>query len=277
MWLGVSWAVAVAALVAADAPQTIPVWPGVAPGSESWTQKEQTITGTPVGTVVINVVKPTLTVYLPAPAKATGTGMLVVPGGAFVALAMDRGGDDAARWLADRGIAAFVLKYRTVEKRGQGIPQDLDQDNAASYGTADAVQALKDIRARAPGWRIDPQRIGAIGFSAGAMVVANALLQKDPADRPDFAALMYGAPFGKPPVVPANLPPVFMAWAADDSLAPYMSHFATDLKAAGDPLEQRIYASGGHGFSVAPRGLPSDRWTDDFWTWLTSLGFATRS
>lgn len=275
--LGMPCVLALVATVAVNAPQTIPVWPGVAPGSEAWMQKEQTISGTPIGTVVIDVVKPTLTVYLPQGAKATRTGMLVVPGGAFVALAMDRGGDDAARWLANRGIAAFVLKYRTVEKRGRGIPADLDQDKAASYGTADAVQALKDIRARAPGWGIDPQRIGAIGFSAGAMIVANTLLQQNAGDRPDFAALIYGAPFGKPPVVPANLPPVFMAWAADDSLATYMSRFSTDLKDAGDPLDQQIYASGGHGFSVARRGLPTDRWTDDFWTWLTSLGFATRS
>src|SRR5689334_18118285 len=98
--------------------QSVKVWPGVAPGSEHWTQNELTVESTPIGTVIFNVVTPTLTPYLPPRAKATGTGVIVAPGGAFVALAIDLEGTTVARWLQERGIAAFVLKYRIVEKRG---------------------------------------------------------------------------------------------------------------------------------------------------------------
>src|SRR5215831_16640770 len=108
--------------------QVVNVWPGVAPGSENWTQKEKIVENTPLGTVIFNVVTPTLTAYLPERAKATGTGVIVAPGGAFVALAIDLEGNEVARWLQGRGIAAFVLKYRIIEKRGEGIPAGLDMD-----------------------------------------------------------------------------------------------------------------------------------------------------
>src|SRR5437588_2508329 len=91
--------------------QTLNIWPGVAPGSERWTQKEKVEENTPIGTVIINVVTPTLTAYLPPPGKATSTGVIIAPGGAFVALAIDLEAREVARWLQERGIAAFVLKY----------------------------------------------------------------------------------------------------------------------------------------------------------------------
>ena len=104
--------------------QVVNIWPGVAPGSENWTQKERTADNTPIGTVVFNVVTPTLTAYLPERTKATGTGVIIAPGGAFVALAIDLEGNNVARWLQEKGIAAFVLKYRIMEKRQEGIPRD---------------------------------------------------------------------------------------------------------------------------------------------------------
>ncbi|HEY5059927.1 MAG TPA: hypothetical protein VII52_00265, partial [Gemmatimonadaceae bacterium] len=115
------------------AAQVVRVWPGVAPGSERWTQKETTIENTPVGTVILNVVTPTITAFLPERAKATGAGIIIAPGGAFVALTMSLEGTDVARWLQERGIAAFLLKYRIVEKRGNGIP-DMNMDIAGRYG-----------------------------------------------------------------------------------------------------------------------------------------------
>src|SRR6185503_6397696 len=127
--------------------QTVNLWPGVAPGSETWTHKEITIPDTPLGTVILNVVTPTLTAYLPEKSKATGTGIVIAPGGVFVALAFELEGQSAARWLQERGIAAFVLKYRTVEKRQDGIPQ-MDMDTAGRYGIADGIQALKVVRQR---------------------------------------------------------------------------------------------------------------------------------
>src|SRR5690349_14253408 len=92
--------------------QVVDVWRAVAPGSERWTQQERTIDGTPVGTVVMNVVKPTLTAYLPERSRATGAGVIIAPGGAFVALATSLEGTELATWLQQRGVAAFLLKYR---------------------------------------------------------------------------------------------------------------------------------------------------------------------
>ena len=138
--------------------QTVNVWPGVAPGSEHWTQQEMQVANTPVGTVIFNVVTPTLTAYLPVRAKATGTGVIIAPGGAFVALAIDLEGTTVARWLQERGVAAFVLKYRIVEKRGEGIPQ-MDPDTASRYGIADGIQAIKVVRQHAAEWGVSPDRI----------------------------------------------------------------------------------------------------------------------
>lgn len=98
--------------------QTLNIWPGVAPGSETWSQKERVIKDTPLGTVVFNVVTPTLTVYLPDPAKATGTGIIIAPGGAFVALAIDLEGHDVARWLQNKGIAASPMEFRPSRSSG---------------------------------------------------------------------------------------------------------------------------------------------------------------
>src|SRR4030043_1290286 len=94
--------------------QTLNIWPGVAPGSENWKQQERVEKGPP-GNIVYNVVIPTLTVYLPEKSKATGTGVIIAPGGAFILLSIDHEGHQVARWLQEKGIAAFVLKYRVIE------------------------------------------------------------------------------------------------------------------------------------------------------------------
>lgn len=253
--------------------QTVNVWPGVAPGSEKWTQKELVLENTPLGTVILNVVTPTLTAYLPERAKATGTGVIIAPGGAFVALAIDLEANQVARWLQERGIAAFVLKYRTVEKRGEGIPADLNMDEAGQYGIADGIQALKVVRQHAAEWGVSPDRVGFLGFSAGAMVASGALLQQDAATRPSFAALIYGAPFGAMPKIPAKLPPVFLAWAQDDPQAREpVARFYAALVTAGNRPEAHIYSSGGHGFGLKKQGATSDHWIDELQAWLEAQG-----
>ena len=269
--------VAVMATAAVAHAQVVRLWPGAAPGSERWTQQERTIEGTPVGTVVLNVVTPTLTAYLPDPATATGTGVIIAPGGAFVALATSLEGADAARWLQKRGIAAFVLKYRTVEKRQDGIPA-MDMDTAGRYGIADGIQALKVVRQHAAQWRLAPNRIGMLGFSAGAMVTSGALLQPDAASRPNFAALIYGGPFGAMPPIPATLPPVFLAWAQDDpvALAPVV-RFHDALRAAGHKPEVHVYGAGGHGFGMRRQGTSSDHWIDALYFWMDAQKLTRRA
>jgi len=257
--------------------QTVNLWPGAAPGSESWQQKETAVSDTPIATVVFNVVTPTLTAYLPERAKATGSGVIIAPGGAFVALAIDLEGNSVARWLQERGIAAFVLKYRIVEKRGEGIPAGLNMDEVSKYGIADGIQAVKVVRQHASEWGIAPEKVGFIGFSAGAMVASGVLLQPDAAARPNFAAMIYGGPFGVMPAIPAKLPPMFLAWAQDDNvaLAPVLK-FHDALRAAGHKPEVHIFSAGGHGFGMKQQGTTSDHWIDEFYFWLQSVARAPR-
>lgn len=254
--------------------QVVNIWPGVAPGSENWTQKERTADNTPIGTVVFNVVTPTLTAYLPERSKATGTGIIVAPGGAFVALAIDLEGNNVARWLQERGIAAFVLKYRIMEKRQEGIPSGMNMDEAGKYGIADGIQALKVVRQHAAEWGLSPARIGFMGFSAGAMVTSGALLQKEVAARPNFAAMIYGGPFGEMPPIPANLPPMFLVWAQDDPLVlePIVKFYSA-LKSAGHKPEVHIFSAGGHGFGMRKQNTSSDHWIETFYYWLVAQGF----
>jgi acetyl esterase/lipase len=258
--------------------QVVNIWPGVAPGSENWTQKERIIDGTPVGTVIFNVVTPTLTAYLPERSKATGTGVIIAPGGAFVALAISLESRDVARRLQEKGIAAFVLKYRIMEKRGEGIPANMNMDEAGKYGIADGIQAIKVVRQRAAEWGVAPERVGFMGFSAGAMVASATLLQKDADARPNFAAMIYGAPFGKMPDIPAKLPPMFLAWAQDDNVALLpIVRFYDALRSAGHKPETHIFSAGGHGFGMKKQGTSSDHWIDSFYYWLEAQGLDRRA
>ncbi|MDE2236071.1 MAG: alpha/beta hydrolase [Gammaproteobacteria bacterium] len=260
---------------AAQAQTTLRLWPGVAPGSEHWNWKQKVFHHTPMGTVVEDVVTPTLTVYLPPRSKATGTGILIAPGGACVALAINREGVDVARWLQRHGIAAFVLKYRLQEKTFEGaLPSNFNMDKACSYGIADGFQALKVVRWHAAQWGIAPGRLGFMGFSAGGMLVSNALLQTDASARPDFAAFIYGAPFGAMPAIPPKLPPVFMAWSQNDDMGGYaMVRFYRALMKAGDKPEAHIFSAGGHGFGMHRQGTSSDHWIVEFYWWLQDVGF----
>lgn len=257
--------------------QVVNIWPGAAPGSEDWTHKERVVDNTPLGTVVFNVVTPTLTAYLPERTKATGTGVIIAPGGAFVALAIDLEGHDVARFLQEKGIAAFVLKYRIMEKRQEGIPT-LNMDEAGKYGIADGIQAIKVVRQHATEWGLSVDRVGFMGFSAGAMVTSGTLLQKDSAARPNFAAMIYGGPFGTMPAIPAQLPPMFLAWAQDDTLArdPIVK-FYDALTSGGHKPEVHIFSAGGHGFGMRKQGSSSDHWIDAFYHWIEAQGFTKRS
>ncbi|MBP8303364.1 MAG: dienelactone hydrolase family protein [Phycisphaerae bacterium] len=290
--------------------QVIQIWPGVAPGSENWTQAEGAIKGSDGEDRTVNVVTPTLTVYLPEKGKATGAGVLIAPGGGFVHLAIHNEGYRVASWLQERGIAAFVLKYRLRQRtpeelqggssrapgggaagrpaaarsadtssaapgRAPAGPGRGGMDNAGQYGIADGIQALTVLRRRAQEWGLAPDKIGMVGFSAGGMVTSGVLLQEDAAARPAFAGLIYGAPFGALPAVPQELPPVFLAWAQDDRTAgAACGRFHEALKAAGSAPEVHIYKSGGHGFGTSKQGTTSDHWMEEFYHWLQAQGFA---
>ena len=287
--------------------QTLNIWPGVAPGSENWKQQERVEKGPP-GNIVYNVVIPTLTVYLPEKSKATGTGVIIAPGGAFILLSIDHEGHQVARWLQEKGIAAFVLKYRVAEtppgfsfgapaagpkkttpgkiegeatapkvpsRVASGSGSSMNMDETGKYGIADGIQAIKVVRQHAAEWGIDPNRLGFMGFSAGAMVTTGTLFHEDAAARPNFAAPIYGGPFGAMPDIPADLPPIFLAWAQDDLIAgPSAMRFYNALKAAGHKPELHIFSGGSHGFGMLKNGKSSDHWIEIFYNWLEAEGFA---
>src|SRR5688572_3114703 len=161
---------------AADRPAEIPLWPGVAPGSEGKPAKEVVTTSASGELSVAGIHNPSITPYLPAKDKATGLAILVIPGGGHRVLAITHEGYNVAEWLRDRGIAAFVLKHRLAREAESTYKIDVE-----SY--ADTKRAMRLIRSRAQEWNIDPGRLGAMGFSAGGELVWLASSRPDAGDQ----------------------------------------------------------------------------------------------
>jgi acetyl esterase/lipase len=266
----------------------IPLWPNGAPGSEDWTQQEyEAFAPPPIGIKVVrNITRPTLTAFLPDRATATGTAVIVCPGGAFHFLAIEHEGIDVAGWLTAHGVAAFVLRYRLLQTPvGDADFMQQMQQNLADRNRfmermrhlgplviADGRQAVKIVRQRASEWGVAPDRIGIMGFSAGGVVTAGAAVHYDTGSRPDFAAPIYSAPW-EDFVVPADAPPLFIAVADDDPFATSASvPLYSAWKAAGHSAELHIYSKGGHGFGMRQQGLPSDHWIEQFGAWLQVQG-----
>ncbi len=285
------------ALASAQQP-VIPLYPGVAPGSENAKQKEVSFVNPDKQTRIRNVTQPTLTAYLPERGKANGTAIIVAPGGGFMHLAMEKEGADMARWLQSRGVAAFVLKYRLMdsgtEEEYRNRAAAMNSATAASsapapttatppapnparqqaveFAIADGQQALRLVRQRAAEWGIAPDRIGLMGFSAGGMLTMGVVMKNDAASRPNFAAPIYGGNTNNQTVV-ADAPPLFIAVASDDPVASVSSaQLYLAWKAAGHSAELHIYSQGGHGFGMVKRGLPVDGWVERFGEWLQIQG-----
>ena len=286
-----------AATPASPAEEVVKLWPGQPPGTEDWSKPEKaTDMHVPdagrVVHVINNVTQPTLTIVRPAAGRATGAGVVVLPGGGFGALAWDLEGTEVARWLADRGITAFVLKYRVHDQDPSMMPQIAKVlanpstevrfeefmkllEPRRQIAVADAVQAVRLVRANAAEYGVSASRIGMMGFSAGAMTTMSAVLEGDAAARPDFAAPIYGAmPAGRTP--PKDGPPVFIAVAADDGTV--AASKSIDIfeawRGAGLPAELHVYETGGHGFGLGKPGTASAKWTETFEAWLTGHGAA---
>ncbi len=279
------------------------LWPGAAPGTADW-QYPETVTTSPGGDRVIsNVRVPTLTVFLPDAARSTGTAVVIAPGGALRVLGFDNEGVKVARWLNERGIAAFVLKYRTLQqapapapadgttRRPQGPPpgaaggaprQELVIRNANAnpapddaaltevlhMAVADAQAAIRLVRENAPAWHIDPTRIGIMGFSAGGGVAVGTALAPQTSASPDFLVSLYG-PSLMDVSVPAHAPPLFIAVGSThfNVTNGCLALFAA-WKAAGKPAELHVYDQISAGFGLTPRGRPVDGWIDRMHEWL---------
>lgn len=239
---------------------------------------------------VRNVSRATLTPFLPDPAKATGAAVIVAPGGGFRILSMGNEGWEVARALNERGVAAFVLKYRLIPTApdwaefAQGNPLTAPPPAAAGAAAAarspvalpleDATAAFKLVRARAKEWNVDPKRIGMMGFSAGAGTTMAATLQSSE-NKPAFIAPIYGAQ--RAVEVPADAPPMFVALASDDPLFGNNEYgLITSWKKAGRPVEFHLYQNGGHGFGLGNPGRTSTGWFPQFMLWLEVNGMLKR-
>ncbi len=249
----------------------IPLYKGVAPGSENWDWEEifVTVSGMPM---VQNVVKPVLLYYPPDPDKAVGTAMIVAPGGGFVNLMMSYEGVDIAKRLNEMGVHAFVLKYRLFHQTDRSRQSG---QNIRELAGADGRQAVRLVREHASEFGIKADRIGIMGFSAGGHVTLAAVM--GPVDtRPDFAAPIYaatGSDWGQPVLVPDDAPPLFIATAADDQIIPWecsMKLF-TSWRDAGFPAELHIFQQGAHGF--VKKGGGSDHFMDRLEEWMDVNGW----
>lgn len=276
LFLLASFAFATAApRLSAESPAAIPLWPGGAPGSEARKDEPEKIEGSNI----TNLHNPSITPYLPDPDKATGTAVIVCPGGGHAKLCVGHEGYALCEWFREQGIAAFLLKYRL--SREEGSPYTLE-----GHAMDDTRRAIRTVRSRAKEWGIRPDRIGILGFSAGGELAAYAAMKPqagdpaaaDPIDRlesrPDFHGLIY--PGKSDTFVPAaGMSPVFIACGYDDrpDIAKGMASVYLKYKEAGVKAELHVYANAGHGFGFRPgTNTAAGRWVDRFREWLADSG-----
>lgn len=277
--------------------RTIRVWPGAAPGGSRVTVTPTVLERSKDPAVHdrawLGIVDPTLTIYTPA--KPDGSAVLVMPGGAYLRVVIDKEGEDTARRLNASGITAVVLNYR--------LPLD-GWDAGRDAPLQDAQRAIRLLRSGAAG-ALDPVRIGVLGYSAGGDLAAAAAIRGEartyePVDdidrlsaKPDFAGLMYAAvdmPLRRtdgtvvPPSqtlvsqISTRTPPCFLMHAADDPSVPVRTslNVFTALRDAKVPAELHVFEEGGHGFGIRmAAGKPVQAWPDLFVAWGRRHGFFT--
>jgi len=287
-WAGVVLLAAAMPCASIAQQHTLPLWPNsnpepttiIGPEIDPSTDANRIVSGK-VTVRVTNVSKPTLSVYLPPKDKNTGAAALVMPGGSYIRLSWNLEGTEVCDWLNSIGMTCLLVKYR-VPETGH-YPENVED-------LEDAQQAMRLSRAHATEWGIDPQRIGAIGFSAGAHLAAALSTHADfqgknvPTSsidaKPNFQMLLYpgwlnGAD-GKvnstvKPV--ADTPPTFLVMAEDD----YTAHvenalvYFQALKDAKVPAELHLFTQGGHGFGLRPTDRPISRWPVLAETWLNTI------
>jgi acetyl esterase/lipase len=268
--------------------EIVPIWPeGALETNNGALPEQETLLPSYIGPepvkLVRNVSQPTLLAYLPDPAIANGSAVLVCPGGCFAFLPIEIEGEAVARWLNERGVAVFVLKYRLsptavndeefLQQFMQIVHDEQRMKEQAPIGIIDGKQAFKVLRERAHEWGVDPERIGVLGFSGGGVISLALATQHDAQSRPSFAASLY-SPVWQALTVPEDAPPLFIALAGDDvSLPDGNLPLYSAWKAANRSVELHLYTRGGHAFGMQKQGLTSDLWIEQFGEWLRVEGF----
>lgn len=269
----------------------VPIWPSTAPGSEQWTLPEQ-VQDSSTGQRLINVTVPTLTVFYPQPAKATGTAAIIAAGGGFRTLPDPTKPDALIKALTERGVTAIMLKYRLMQNTAEEqayrsklgtrlTADDINRDLAGDYmkgirkiAADDGRQAIKLVREYAKSLGVQSNRIGVIGFSSGGVLATTMAIEYDATTRPDFIAVFYGSPPDAVMNVPADAPPHFIATVSDDAMTWKGSLLRyEEWNRASRPVELHIYGKGGHGFSKSEPNDTVNRWKNDFFDWLVQQGF----
>ena len=285
-------------------PKVLKLWPDGIPGSKNDpSYVENIITTDGRVTRANNVVTPDLTVYLPDPEKANGAAVLICPGGGYGTLAFDHEGHAIAKWLNDNGIAGIILKYR--------LPSDKIMTDKSIGPLQDAQEAMRVIRRNAAAWKINPSRVGVIGFSAGghlASTISTHYSEKvyDVKDnvsaRPDFSLLIYPVitmdttfthrgtrnnligldpteknvfRFSNEKQVNAETPPAFIVHSSDDNVVPVLNsiEYYKALVKNKVPAEYHIFQKGGHGYGLAAGKGTESAWPDLCLNWLKKYGF----
>jgi endo-1,4-beta-xylanase len=261
--------------LAADLHPVIPLWPDGEPGSRGNASPESVRLNEAGEHIVSNIHVPSITVYLPPPGQANGASVIVVPGGGHRELWMDHEGYRVADYLAHHGIAAFVLKYRLARETGSTYTVE-------GESLADVQRAIRVVRSRAADWRLDPARVGVMGFSAGGELAAlagtryddGAAGSSDPvakqSSRPSFQALLY-------PAIPTGLtyspqtPRAFLLGGAQDqpAISQRLAELYLAMRRGGAQAELHIYDGVGHGFGLrAENAGPVAAWPQRFLEWL---------
>jgi len=281
--------------VAIEPSETLPVWPDLAPGEttrktgDALPPRE---TDKPTITRVENITSPTIDVF-PAPeGRGSGVGVLILPGGGFGKVVPDMEGSEAAAWLNDLGIAAFVLNYRTTTGADQPITED-----RWKRPVQDSQRALSWLRANASKWQLDPAKIGLLGFSAGGQAASihatnekafyDAIDEVDQTShRPDFLILIYPWNIADketeklmaPIKIDEKTPPAFIVHTDDDRSSALGSALVyLGLKKHGVSGELHVYQNGGHGYGTRDRpGSVIGTWTDRGTDWLVLRGLTNR-
>jgi acetyl esterase/lipase len=273
--------------------KVIPLYNGSVPGSENWNWDEGVSDDNAWKTkIVYNVTKPSLTVFTPDPSIANGTSIVICPGGGFFALSINSEGYDVAKWLVKKGVTCFVLKYRLAHSVNNdpikdfnesmtGLNKEVQQRQIASVplALADGKAAIAYLRAHASELKINPDKIGIIGFSAGGSITASTIFNYTKENKPNFAAPIYPYfPKEMLGVVAEDAPPIFIAVASDDQL--HLQSHSIDLytkwNTSKKDAELHVYNQGGHGFGMRSQHLPCDTWIERFADWLQLEGFLTK-
>ena len=276
--------------VAAAAQDLIPLYPGTAPGSTGESYPEKAYFSKAWNTdAVTNVTRPAMLVFRPVAAVKNNTAVVICPGGGFMALSITSEGTDVAKYLAARGVTAFVLKYRLAHTGEDGTTEfralyadkpkfDAMMKDEEPKAVADGLAAVEYIRQHAAEYGVSPERVGIMGFSAGGFITAEVALHYKPEGRPAFVAPIYGGAISQDLPVPADAPPMFLAAATDDSLglAPASIALWKKWSDAHKPVELHMYVKGGHGFGMHPNNIPTDHWIDRFAEWLQLEGFLNK-